>query len=516
MGLYLGKVQHYNKNKGLITIKLKESINVGDTIALEKETGSYTVSELLENKRNLTETKIGQTVILGRMKGNISVNDKVYKMSSKSLSTYAKESYRKENKKVFLDCKVTIKKDNPLSISISSADDLELYKNLKIKYMLDEFPIEAKNKPLDKETIIKQISKTTSTPYQFKNITIDLDKNLFLPKISSLNELRRNALDEVEKFAVNKCSRTFKKNISNSNTHYSIKNNLTSDMRTTEKSESTLLEHTTPISVLLNNLNLDFNYSKLNNIDNLYIPLKFFIDKNYTHILKILSDRFDIYIYMPTIIKGNYRNLFFTYAEKSVKKYNIQGFVVSNIGTINLLNSLFENLSKSFKLISNYTFNIFNNNTVLELKNLGISSYTISPELDKNTINSLCNYSYLPKELIVYGRAPLMNMNYCLLGESDKCYPECKSKCTSANCYYLKDRLNMKFPIIPDNIQTVTTLYNSKITSISYKDFCINSARIDILDENIDQLNNIINTVISGNRLEGKEYTNGNLNKNCQ
>ena len=114
-------------------------------------------------------------------------------------------------------------------------------------------------------------------------------------------------------------------------------------MRTTEKSESTLLEHTTPISVLLNNLNLDFNYSKLNNIDNLYIPLKFFIDKNYTHILKILSDRFDIYIYMPTIIKGNYRNLFFTYAEKSVKKYNIQGFVVSNIGTINLLNSLFEN-----------------------------------------------------------------------------------------------------------------------------------------------------------------------------
>ena len=196
MGLYLGKVQHYNKNKGLITIKLKESINVGDTIALEKETGSYTVSELLENKRNLTETKIGQTVILVRMKGNISVNDKVYKMSSKSLSTYAKESYRKENKKVFLDCKVTIKKDNPLSISISSADDLELYKNLKIKYMLDEFPIEAKNKPLDKETIIKQISKTTSTPYQFKNITIDLDKNLFLPKISSLNELRRNALDE--------------------------------------------------------------------------------------------------------------------------------------------------------------------------------------------------------------------------------------------------------------------------------------------------------------------------------
>ena len=497
MGLYLGKVQHYNKNKGLITIKLKETINIGDTIALEKETGSYTVSELLEKEKNIVKTKIGQTVVLGRMKGNISVNDKVYKMSSKFLSTYAKESYNRENKKVFLNCKVTIRKDKPLSISISSANNLELYKNLNIKCELNEYPVDAKNKPLDKETITKQITKTTSTPYQFKKIHIDLDKNLFLPKISYLNELRRTALEEVEKYLISKCYRTSKENVAASEKHYSFEGKFTNGQ----------------ISLLLNNLNLAYDYSILKNIDNIYIPLKFFINKKYNNILKQLSKKFDMYIYMPTIIKGNYKNLFFTYTKNSVKKYNIQGFVVSNIGTINLLNSLFENLNKSFKLISNYTFNIYNNHTVLELKKLGISAYTISPELNKNTINSLCNYSCLPKELIVYGRTPLMNMNYCLLGESDKCYPECKSKCTSDNRYYLKDRLNMKFPVIPDNIQTVTTLYNSKITSISHKDFCIDSVRIDILDENIEQINDIIKTVISGNRLEGKEYTSGNLNK---
>ena len=39
----------------------------------------------------------------------------------------------------------------------------------------------------------------------------------------------------------------------------------------------------------------------------------------------------------------------------------------------------------------------------------------------------------------------------------------------------------------------------------------IDNLRIDILDENIDEINQIINVVKSKNRLEGKDYTNGNL-----
>lgn len=71
----------------------------------------------------------------------------------------------------------------------------------------------------------------------------------------------------------------------------------------------------------------------------------------------------------------------------------------------------------------------------------------------------------------------------------------------------------MNFPIIPDNIQTVTTVFNSKITSISPQDFSINFARIDILEEDISQINHIVDVIKNGKRLEGKEYTNGNLNR---
>ena len=118
---------------------------------------------------------------------------------------------------------------------------------------------------------------------------------------------------------------------------------------------------------------------------------------------------------MPTIVKGNYKNLFYANAKKSVSKYSIRGFVISNICNIRLLNELFTDLDKYFKIVANYTFNVFNSHTILELKNLGIHRFTLSPELDKTTINTLCENNYIEKELITYGRTPLLNINYCLL-----------------------------------------------------------------------------------------------------
>ena len=60
-------------------------------------------------------------------------------------------------------------------------------------------------------------------------------------------------------------------------------------------------------------------------------------------------------------------------------------------------------------------------------------------------------------------------------------------------------------------MQTINTIYNSKITSLDYTGLPINSVRIDILDENLLQINHIIQTVRQQKRLEGKDYTNANF-----
>ena len=339
MGLYLGIVQKYNKAKGYITLKLREPVEVGDTVSLQNETGSYTISELMENGKNISQTKIGQTVTIGRMKGNINVGDKIYKMSSKQLSIKAKESYQKENRKIPLNCHITIHKNEPISIQVTTANSVPIYKNLNICCKLDYIPLEAKNKSLEKQTVIKQISKTSSTPYEFKNIEIDLEENTFLPKLSILNELRRTALENVENYALENIHRhcTVKissKEISEDETLSNMRNYIKNNTKITKT-------HIPKISVLLTELNLAFDYSKLEGIDNLYIPLKFFTNRKYAPILALLSQKFDTYIYMPTIIKANYKNLFYANSETAVKKYNIKGFVISNICNIRLLNDLF-------------------------------------------------------------------------------------------------------------------------------------------------------------------------------
>ena len=496
MGIYIGNVSNIKENKGHIFINLSAPLSLGDTVEFEKENSKYTVSELMIKNRNIQIANKGDLVEIGRMKGNIKIGDKVFKTASKELSSFAESSYQKENIKVPLNANIVLKKDKPISLKVSTAKSKnKLFDNISISLSSEDMPVEAKNKPITEDKIIEQLSKTTDTIFEFKDIKIDLEENLFLPSIKVLNELRRNALDEILNTAQSKMQRISKAKPQ------------------TDKKANNIIKGKKDISLLLNILNEDSDYTKLENINNIYIPLKYFTNKKYENILKDITTKYDTYIYLPTIIKNNYKNLLNNFIDKSVTKYRIKGFVISNLGNISFLENISNKHKNKFKFIGNYTLNIYNSNSIDEFKDLNINTLTISPELNLDTINDICKYSSLPQELIVYGRTPLMNTNYCLLGKTNRCYPTCGKQCEANTMYYIKDRMGLNFPIVPDNIQTVTTIYNSKITSIVGNEFNVSSYRIDILNENIDEINNIIDTVINNNRFEGKEYTNGNLNR---
>ena len=490
MGLYIGNVSSFNKSRGLITLKTTESLSMKDQISLEKEAHKYTISEIMSNGKNIPVATPNTTVTIGRIKGNISLGDKVYKLSSNSFSKEIKEFYEKEHIKIPLSCKIIIKKGKKVSLEVSSLDT-QNYSSMLIKKSLDIIPIDSINNPISKERVIYQLNKTNNTQFEFKEIDVELDSNAFLPKISAINELRRECLNELERVAIQRFERKL--------------NNLTPVNHTNTIQKADLPS----ISLLLNELNTYFDYSLLNNVDKIYIPLKYFNNKQYFNILSILSSKGDLYIYMPHIIKDNYRNIIYNSLDKLINTFNIKGIVISNISNIYCLNKYINDL----QIIGNYTLNVFNTNTIYELKELGLNCITLSPELDRHSLINLSLSSPIPIELMCYGRLPIMNMGYCLLGKSNKCYPRCDAKCMSNHKFYLKDRLGYTFRFIPDNMQTVTTIYNSKITSIPFDEINVTSIRISILDENIDSINNIIDKVKAKECFSGKEYTNGNFNK---
>lgn len=424
------------------------------------------------------------------MKGNIAPGDKIFKISSKMLSDDAKITYSgKELRKVKLNCKITVKKDMPITVFVKPDREYEHYKNISVTLQSKITPVPAINNPITKERIISQFAKTSNTPFEFSKIDIELDNNLYIPKISVLNSLRRNVLKKLEELVCLKFTRVPIK----------VKNKAFVDKK----------HLSTKISLLLDELNDSYDYSKLDEVDRVYIPLKYFGNSKYQSCISTINSRFDTYIFLPEILHPNYSNIATNLIHNALSSYNISGFVFSNIDTlINMKKSEYRN----YDFIANYSMNIFNNYSANELSRIGIDTITLSPELNKSDIQGL--YSNIDKELIVYGRLKLMRTKYCFLGHSNLCYPTCEVKCKTDNKYYLKDRLGFKFRIIPDNSQTITSIYNSKIHSIDFKDLNIDYARIDILGETVSEINEIIKTVKNKKRFKGQNYTNGHLNRN--
>lgn len=497
MGIYLGTIKKYNSNKGHITLQLEEDLELGDSISVSNEASKYLVSELMIKNVNQKKVSANTEVTIGRMKGNIKVGDKVYRISSKALSDFAKASYDNcENKKIPLNCTVTIKKNTPISMEISTNKNTcynELYSSIYVKEISNMIPIDALKTPISVERVVKQISKTTNTPFSFENITVLLDDGLYVPSISTLNELRRTALEKVEQEILSRAKRTL----------------LDLSKKSKESITYTPNVKNPEISVLFRQLDLDFDYTKLDKekITNIYVSLELFISKKYSKIISYFSDNYNLYIYVPSIIKTNYKNIALSTIEQAVMIYNIKGFIVSNIGDFELL----KKYSKDYEFIGNYTLNVFNNNTMEEYRKLGLSRITLSRELNQELIKEMLANANINTEMIVYGNLPLMASSYCFLGETNKCYPDCGTNCKKNNKYYLKDRLGFNFRVVPNSIETVTLICNSKTLSVSTKDLPVNFVRLDILNESINEINEAVDKAYNREKLEGLQYTNGNL-----
>ena len=490
-GLYIGNISKIDKKNGLISLKTNEPLDIGDTFLVQQEDHKYTISEILKNGSHVKSAAIGDLVTIGRVKGKLELGDKVFKINSSVISKEIKEFNSHEHVKIPLVANFKALIGKPIELEVASLDEPgNTYFGLSASASSEIQPIEAISNPISKERLIEQLNKTTDTNFEFKQINIEMDDNIYIPKISSINALRRDALNALYQKGINNFTRI-----------------LPSKLPSTELVHQHVFPSIRTYSVLLNSINISMDYSSLKNVDRVYIPLKFFIKKEFESKLLEISQFADCYIDIPTIVRDNFRNVFYNNFDEKVNKFNIKGLVISNLSGIEFMMKYVGKLD----IVSKYTLNIYNNHTIYELKKVGVNRVTVSPELDTDTLIDLCNNSSLPTEFLVYGKLPVMHIQYCPLGKSNKCYPTCSMKCKTSNRFYLEDRIGYKFEFVPDNMQTITKIYNSKINSIDYAKFPFDSCLISITDE--DNLDEIIYNVKNNIKFDGKNYTNGNLNK---
>lgn len=475
IGTLLGEVISYNPNKGHVKIKLCKELDLGDSIAIGDS--SCKISELMQKNNNIKMAKANDIVTIGRIKGKIKPKDKVYKTVSIKLNQEIDQKICKENIKRKVNCNIELKQDETIKLELQ-----DIGTNISVKLEGDSIVKKADNRGLTYKRVEEQLSKTGNTVFKIENINIKMGENIIVP-ISSLNEIRRRGLEELE----HKLLESFKRE----------QINLKLDI----KEQEFIPKEEIKVTLCLNKISKEIDYANLKNVDNVYIPFKYFLDEDLKESIENISKKFSTYILLPAITKSNYEKLLYNNLPKIAER--VEGIVISNLSQIYEIEKLGIN---GKKLVANYTMNIENNFTVEELKRLGVCKYIVPPEAEKETIRGLTEN--IEKETIVYGRTLLMTTEYCTIGTLKNCPAMCQK-----GRYTLKDRMGFEFPIYTDRINCNNLIYNSKITSISYKDLQTDSIKIDILEETREEIQRIIDIQKRGERLEGQDYTNGNLNR---
>ncbi len=432
IGIEIGKVIKADKNK--IYIKLDKTLNQEDGIRFKNKNVGMIVNKLYNEDDLLCNNIVGGNIAVLDNKLEIKEGDIVLKTSDKLLF---KEINNIKEKKIGIDINVKVKENN-LKITITDVDGNIVETNTKVE--------EAKTMPVSLDTIKNSLSKLGDTIYKLDNFNINYNQDIFIP-ISSLNEIRRNMLLELDEKRIDKNSRKIILN--------SPKENIKIIANEEKIKISILIRNETQLKAAIKN-NVDIIYTTKINLYNKY------------------KEKCNIYYKTPRVI-----NKFI-----SIKNGNI---LASELGSIN-------KYRKDNNVNVDYTLNIVNTKSIELLNSLDVKTICLSPELDYLQIKNIMKKNY-NVELLVYGKVELMIMKYCPL---KVLLNNCQNCQNNNNSYYLVDKFKHKFKILKDNcLISIMHYKNTDLTNDleKYQNLNIYNYRIDLLDETEEEVTNIINKV---------------------
>lgn len=173
--------------KGLTLVNITKTLNVKDRIRIvaDNETDYYFTVDKLFNEKGV-EIKSGQGHLLIDIFKNFS-NGTIYKMIDSSIDITIDNTYKKG---------ITIEAIGSLGTPLTLLTKIN---GIVFKGVSNASFENAQKKPIDTETLIKQLSKLNETSFYLKDLKNSLNGNLFMT-ISSINEARRSLISNIETY----------------------------------------------------------------------------------------------------------------------------------------------------------------------------------------------------------------------------------------------------------------------------------------------------------------------------
>lgn len=406
-----------------------------------------------------------------------------------------------EEQKEKIKGSIEVKKDQPIKLTVSFRDAEAV--------VTGEMPKPAESRPLTEEILKARLNKTGNTPFSFETIAVELEEGLFL-SMSSLNELRREALDQLKEAYLGRYRRRRAKDPFITGEVMPLaapgeKQNLQEQKEPPDretfacgypflcqelyrsgklqdpKAKQILLsasaEREDQIPPLLESLKVSRIY-----IDSSVFPRKETAGKLEALARQVKERKKKLYYVLPAVFRDHtaafYRSV--------LHDMQVDGFLVKNYDALAFL--LKENIDPHrIRLDHNlYTWSTESRSAFYVL---GIEGDTVPLELNRKEVKNRINRN---SEMIIYGRQPLMISAQCIKKNLTGCdgVPEIR---------YLKDRYNISFPVKNHCNECYNVIYNSRplhMLSIleDLRGYGITSFRLSFTTESKGQTEKVLET----------------------
>jgi Collagenase and related proteases len=444
-GIRLGRIIKID-NK-MLTLKLEASLRIGDGIEIWTRQGreGFTIEVIYNDQGEIPEGRKGETVKI-LFVGQARVGDRIFKTSDLNLLDKARLSFQegKELRKRALRMKLSGSEGKKVCIETWDGQN-------SVKIFSANPAQKALKKPLTQEYVWQQLSRLGTTPFYLNELELEFEGEIMIP-VSDLNEMRRKAveglLEEISgkplttRSQYNLRVEQWQDNLSQIRANFKTdsKPQLSVAVFDQESMQSALSAGAQKI--LFGSESWRSNKNKGLDVAKAYEICR--------------SKGAKGVWYLPCILNEDQSKTLFRQLKVLAESADRPTVMVASVGQLEMLRKL----DKQWPFEVDVSLNIFNQASLAYFMNQGARQVTLSPELNYEQIKNLAGWGGL--EIMVFGDLEMMVSEHCIIGATlgGKKDKSCSQPCAGKS-FFLKDRLNYKFPLETDR-QCRMHLFNAK------------------------------------------------------
>lgn len=292
----------------------------------------------------------------------------------------------------------------------------------------------ALKQPLSMEKVRENMEKTGNTPFEFENLTIAMRDAIFLP-MKSLNQLRRDALEGLEKL----CVEQFRREVEQVDRAGMKVQESTAG--TPEKYLSALAEQRCQLQPLLESELVSDIY-----LDQGCYRRKDLWEEVKEDAAKIHAAGKKAYYVFPSVFRKNASD-FYLGSLKKLDSCSLDGVVVKSLDAVWFVHRYLPQMP----MILDQGLYTYNHRAQEILREFCTIRMTAPYELNRGELKKRDNTD---SEVVLYGYLPLMTSAQCVHANTGKCD-------TTSVVTYLKDRYGKFFPVKNNCMECYNTIYNT-------------------------------------------------------